>query len=187
MKFSQLELEKVACLMDAANFAALQHQYLRRSGYNLLPYINHLLKVTQVLIEVEGENDLYTLQASLLHDVLEDTSITAEELSQKFSPEVATIVEELTDNMELPYVERKRLQIEGAKHLSGPAQKIRIADKGSNILDMLYYPVQWTRKRKVIYVEFAGEVLNELRGRHPKLEKWLDGVLKQAKSELEIL
>ncbi len=187
MKFSQLELEKVACLMDAANFAALQHQYLRRSGYNLLPYVNHLLKVTQILIEVEGENDLYTLQASLLHDVLEDTNTTPEELSEKFSPEVARIVEELTDNMELPYVERKRLQIEGGQYLSVPAQKIRLADKGSNILDMLYYPVQWTRKRKVIYVEFAEKILNELSGRHPQLEKWLEDVLKQAKSELKIL
>jgi len=171
-------------LIDAANFAAVRHQYLRRSGYPSLPYINHLLKVTQTLIRVIYEADPDTLVAALLHDIIEDTPTTHQELSQKFGHTVADIVAELTDDMSLPYSERKRLQVEGVQHLSVPAQKIRIADKGCNINDILNYPIKWSAKRKQMYVTFAEQVVDPLRGRYPQLEAWFDEQIVQAKLQL---
>lgn len=187
MNLSNLEQEHVLQLFRAANFAAEKHQYLRRSGYQPLPYINHLMKVTQILIEIEKETDIQTLQAALLHDVIEDTDVTFEDITQAFGMTVAEVVEELTDDMEIPYKQRKQLQIDGANQLSLPAQKIRIADKGSNILDMLAYPVNWPRKRKITYVDFSIQVISNIIGYHPRLTSWFDSVLEKAKSELEIV
>lgn len=170
--------------MDAACFAAHRHQYQRRGGYPRLPYINHLLKVCYTLLEVGNVTDRDTLLASLLHDIMEDTTTTHHELSLHFSSKVADIVRELTDDMSLPYSERKALQVQGVTSLSLPAQRIRIVDKGSNMEDITTYPLNWTWKRKMVYVKFAEEVILPIRKQHPILVAWFDEQVIEAKARL---
>ncbi len=168
-------------LFEAASFAAHKHQYQRRGGYPPLPYINHLLKVCYTLMEVGGVSDLDTLRAALLHDIIEDTDTTQQELADRFSPKVADLVQALSDDMDLPYNERKKLQLEGITRLSFPAQQIRIVDKGSNIEDISTYPLNWTRDRKLAYVNFAVEVVEPIRRQHPKLVNWFDEQVRVAR------
>ena len=103
--------EYTLTIFKALKYAGNKHENQRRAGYAPLPYINHLIKVTELLLQA-GISDEIILQAALLHDVVEDTDTTVEELSRQFNPSVAGIVKELTDDMELAYEVRKQLQID---------------------------------------------------------------------------
>ncbi len=170
--------------MDAAVFAALKHQYQRRAGYDKLPYLNHLLKVAEALIRIGGERDEPLLLAGLLHDVLEDTDATYEELAARFGREVADIVLELTDDMSIPYMERKWLQVKKADQLSEKARKIRIVDKSTNIRDILTYPLDWPLEKKVNYLENSIQVVARIRGGNPRLDAWFDETVAWAKQRI---
>ena len=65
-----------------------------------------------LLAEATDGDDVVLLMGGLLHDTLEDTDATYEDLVQRFGPEVAALVAEVTDDKSLPKEERKRLQIE---------------------------------------------------------------------------
>lgn len=77
-----------------------------------------------------------TPQAALLHDTVEDTDTTPEELEAKFGPTVARIVQEVTDDKSLPKQERKRLQVAHAPHRSHQAKLVKLADKLYNLRDL---------------------------------------------------
>ncbi|MCB0578554.1 MAG: bifunctional (p)ppGpp synthetase/guanosine-3',5'-bis(diphosphate) 3'-pyrophosphohydrolase [Phaeodactylibacter sp.] len=174
----------LAKVMDAAVYAAMKHQYQRRAGYGRLPYMNHLLKVTDALIRIGGERDEALLLAAVLHDVLEDTDATHEELSRRFGREAADIVQELTDDMSIPYMERKWLQVKKADQLSEKARKIRIVDKATNIRDILSYPLDWPLEKKKNYLDNSVQVVARIRGANPRLDAWFDETVGWAKQRL---
>ncbi|MCB0587630.1 MAG: bifunctional (p)ppGpp synthetase/guanosine-3',5'-bis(diphosphate) 3'-pyrophosphohydrolase [Phaeodactylibacter sp.] len=175
----------LAKVMDAAVYAAMKHQYQRRAGYDKLPYMNHLLKVTEALIRIGGERDEALLLAAVLHDVLEDTDATHEELARHFGREAADIVLELTDDMSIPYMERKWLQVEKARQLSEKARKIRIVDKATNIRDILSYPLDWPLEKKENYLDNSIQVVSRIRGANPRLDAWFDETAAWARQRLE--
>jgi GTP diphosphokinase / guanosine-3',5'-bis(diphosphate) 3'-diphosphatase len=172
-------------LLEALQFAAIQHQYDRRAGYDRLPYINHLIKVTNCLANRIGIKDEALLLAAVLHDVVEDTDVTVEQLERRFGGEVAAIVEELTDDMSLPYGKRKRLQVEQAGKLSPKARVIRLVDKASNLRDIFNYPLDWTVEKKAAYLDNAIAVAERIKGDHPKLDAWFDETAAWAKQQLQ--
>lgn len=169
---------------EALAFAAEQHKYQRRGGYDPLPYINHLIKVSTAIIQIGKEEDSDIILASILHDVIEDSDTTFEDLQERFGVKVADIVTELTDDMTLPYQERKALQVKGAQQLSIAARKIRITDKASNIRDIFTYPLDWTEEKKIAYLENSLEVVDQLRGTHLALEAWFDQSVQFAREVL---
>jgi guanosine-3',5'-bis(diphosphate) 3'-pyrophosphohydrolase len=171
-------------LLEALQFAAIHHQYDRRGGYDRLPYINHLIKVTNCLANRIGEKDEALLLAAILHDIVEDTDVTVEELERRFGSEVAEIVAELTDDMSLPYEERKQLQVERAGELSLKARKIRLADKASNLRDIFNYPLDWTIEKKAAYLENAKAVAQRIKGDSPRLDAWFDKTAAWAEEQL---
>ena len=176
----------VPLLFKALTLAAEKHQYQRRSGYERLPYLNHLIKVTDTLLRIGGETDPDLLLAALLHDIIEDTDVTEADLARLFNPRVAGIVAELSDDMGLPYAVRKQRQVAAASGLSVEARKIRIADKACNIRDILHYPVEWPLEKKQYYVTNSVEVVDRIRGVNPALEAWFDQTVCEAKKALQI-
>lgn len=170
--------------MGAAVFAAQKHQYQRRAGYDKLPYVNHLLKVAEALIRIGGERDEALLLAGILHDVLEDTDATHEELARRFGREAADIVLELTDDMSLPYMERKWLQVEKAHLLSEKARKVRLVDKATNIRDIFTYPLDWPLEKKEAYLENSIQVAAHIRGENPRLDAWFDEAVEWARQRM---
>ncbi|NBC07800.1 MAG: HD domain-containing protein [Bacteroidetes bacterium] len=172
-------------LLEALQFAAIHHQYDRRAGYDRLPYINHLIKVTNCLANRIGIKDEALLLAAVLHDIVEDTEVTVEQLERRFGGEVADIVEELTDDMSLPYDERKRLQVEQASKLSPKARVIRLVDKASNLRDIFNYPLDWSAEKKAAYLDNAIAVAERIKGDHPKLDAWFDETAAWAKQQLQ--
>jgi len=171
-------------ILKAAVFAAEKHRYQRRKGFNQIPYINHPLKVAELLISC-GERDNNLLVAALLHDVIEDTDSNTEEISELFNPEIASIVEEVSDNKELPYTMRKELQVEKAPHLSHNAKLIKIADKICNIKDILVYPVDWSPERKLAYLDWARLVVTGCRGLNENLDNVFDKTVEEGTTQLK--
>jgi GTP diphosphokinase / guanosine-3',5'-bis(diphosphate) 3'-diphosphatase len=165
----------VSIVLAASAFAAHKHRDQRRKGADASPYINHPIAVANVLANEAGITDPAVLAAALLHDTIEDTDTTAEELEAEFGPEIAAIVVEVTDDKALDKPVRKQLQIEHAATLSRPAQLVKFADKICNIRDMSRSPpVDWSFERRVEYFAWAKQVVDQMRGVSPVLEKLFD-------------
>ncbi len=147
-------------ILRAADFAAEYHQDQTRKGARKLPYINHPLEVGHMLAEVAGIEDAEVLAAALLHDTVEDTPATPQDILEGFGPRVAKLVAEVTDDKSLPKAERKRLQIEHSPHLSPEAGSIKIADKIANVRDLVRdAPPDWPHDRLVAYMDWAEAVI----------------------------
>lgn len=169
----------------ALSFAADKHQNQRRKGRDQLPYVNHLIRVTDMLWRVGEVRNIPTLLAALLHDTLEDTDTTAAELAAFFGAEVLALVQEATDDKALPKAARKQLQIEHAPHLSNGARLIKLADKIDNVYDVSHNPPQdWPHERLVAYLDWAEAVVAGLRGVNVALEAHFDIVLDAARDIL---
>ena len=172
---------EMAVLLRAAQFSAIRHQRQRRKGADAHPYINHPLHVATLLAHEARVDDVNVLVAALLHDTVEDTETTLHELRTEFGDIVAGLVDEVSDDKSLPKAERKALQIAHASNVSLGAKLIKIADKISNVNDVVENPPTWTRERKVAYMDWALLVVNEMRGAHPGLEALFDRTLARAR------
>ena len=156
--------------VEAAHFAAVKHTGQHRKNSNNEPYINHPLEVAK-LVQASGVSDPIILCAAVLHDTLEDTETTPEEIQSWFGPEVLRIVEECSDNKELGKVERKIHQIEHARHVSNQAKVVKLADKLSNIGSLGNTPPQgWSEERVKGYVLWGREVCLQMKG----VNSWLE-------------
>src|SRR5580704_16297322 len=122
-------LAPLRLVSEAAELAARRHNGMARKGRGNEPYINHLAEVANLLSTATDGADAELVAAGWLHDIVEDTDTTSEELARKFSERVASLVVEVTDDMSLPKSERRRLQVSDAPHKSPGARLIKIADK----------------------------------------------------------
>lgn len=127
------ETSEAVALLKALHFASLKHKDQRRKDAEASPYINHPIEVAELLARVGQVTDLVVLQSAILHDTIEDTRTTAEEIEALFGAEVRVVVEEVTDDKNLPKEVRKQLQVEHAPHISRRAQMVKLADKISNV------------------------------------------------------
>ena len=169
------------CLLQANRFAAYKHRHQRRKDREAAPYINHPIDVAATLCEIGQVRDALTLAGALLHDTLEDTETTPEELEATFGMAVRHLVEEVTDDRQLPREDRKRLQISQAPAKSYRARLIKLADKICNVRDALESPPPiWSQQKKQQYIEHAGEVVAALRGTSPALEHVFDALYTRA-------
>jgi len=157
-------------VLKATQFAALKHCDQRRKD-GKTPYIIHPISVAMILSEIGSIEDLEILSAALLHDTLEDTDTSAHELEKIFGSRVRIIVEELTDNDMLTFSQRKQMQIDNAPYLSKDATLVRIADKISNVSDVIENPPpEWNQKRCNKYVDWAEAVMNNCQKVNQDLE-----------------
>ncbi len=172
--------------LRAAAFAARKHQHQRRKDAEASPYINHPLRVAALLAEEGGVTDPLTLTAAVLHDTLEDTETTPEELATAFGAVVRDLVQEVTDDKRLPKAERKMRQTATASRLSDRAKLIRITDKIANVHDVTHHPpAHWDLRRRRDYLEWTAQVVAGCRGVNPRLEVLYDGVLEEGITILE--
>ena len=179
-------LSSATLLLRALSFAALKHRDQRRKGNHQAPYINHPIEVATLIATVGGIDDIAVLQAAILHDTIEDTDATPEEIEREFGAEVRNIVLEMTDDMSMPSPQRKRKQVTGAPALSKKAKLIKLADKIANVGDIARHPPpDWSLERRRNYYAWTAEVINQIRGTNPALEACYDEVLRQAQEILD--
>ncbi len=173
-------LQAVQMVLKAARFASLKHVSQKRKGVNQEPYLNHLIEVAELVSGAITESDTNVIAAALLHDTIEDTRTTKEELVAEFGLDVASLVAEVTDDKSLPKAERKRLQTEHAPHISARAQTIKIADKISNLRALLSTPPEdWDLKRKQEYFAWAAGVVDACTAPNPFLKEEFARALQQ--------
>ena len=168
-------------LIKAVAFAAEKHRNQRRKDAEASPYINHPIALADLLANDGGVEDLVVLSAAILHDTIEDTETTPDELEAVFGTRIKSIVLEVTDDKLLPKAVRKQLQIDHAPHISPEAKLVKLADKICNLRDLLASPpADWSATRKREYFQWAIDVVRGIRGIHPKLEAVFDDVAGRA-------
>lgn len=168
-------MTETSALLDAICFAADKHRNQRRKDAEASPYINHPLQLARVLAVEAGVEDTETLIAAVLHDTIEDTQTTYEELRARFGETVASVVVEVTDDKTLSKQERKDRQIELAQHLSDRAKLVKLADKICNLRDIANCPpADWSVQRRHEYFDWAKRVVDRLRPADTRLETIFD-------------
>ena len=173
---------EIQLLVRAIAFASEKHSTQRRKDAAESPYINHPIALVDVLANEGNVTDIDTLCAAALHDTIEDTATTADELKSIFGEKITSFVLELTDDKSLPKHVRKEKQIEHAPHCSPEAKVVKIADKICNLRNILAAPpADWSVERKHEYFEWAAKVVNGVRGTSSELELVFDTIFKKNK------
>ena len=164
-------MDPQGAIIDACYFAAEKHITQRRKGDDS-PYINHPIGVAYLLWKEGGIKDVEILQAAVLHDTVEDTDTTLEEVEIRFGPRVASLVAEVSDDKTLGKVERKKHQVEHAPKYSNGAKLIKLADKLYNCRDLLNVPPKgWSLKRIQGYFVWARTIIEQFYGTNKRLEE----------------
>lgn len=175
-----LTWEQFTTILDALDFAAEKHQFQTRKNKAQTPYISHPIGVANNLITIGEVKDSALIIAALLHDTVEDTQTTLNEISERFGKEVSGYVKEVSDDKSLSKEQRKRLQVINASHKSSGAAQIKFADKLYNLTDLLNSsPEGWSRARIDQYFEWAESVANRLPASNPELKQAIDQVINQ--------
>lgn len=164
-------------LLETVLFAAIKHKDQRRKNKAKDPYINHPIEVATLIQTVGKCNDENTLKAALLHDVVEDTNTSIDEIINQFGKDVANIVMEVTDDKSLSKYERKINQINSASKKSHEAKVIKLADKLSNLSSLADDPpVNWDKVTILGYFIWSYKVISNLRGTNEGIEAELDKI-----------
>jgi GTP diphosphokinase / guanosine-3',5'-bis(diphosphate) 3'-diphosphatase len=179
--------ESTGLLLKAIHFSAGKHRDQRRKDVAESPYINHPIELAQTLWEIGGVRDEVPLVAAILHDTIEDTQTTPDEIRALFGEEILSVVLEVTDDKSLPKQARKQLQIEHAPRISQAAKLVKLADKICNLSDLIHSPPRaWTLERRKEYVLWTEQVVAGLRGTNMALENRYDELLVEGKRVLNI-
>jgi len=170
---------EVARILEAVRFAAEKHKDQKRKNPSQTPYIIHPIGVSRTLLTLGNVRDTDVLIGALLHDTVEDTETTFEEIRGRFGARVEGIVRELTDDKSLPKQERKRLQIVNAPHKSLEAAQIKLSDKLYNLNDLARVPpADWSQERIDEYFKWAKEVVDALPDANPAVKAAVDQVIR---------
>jgi (p)ppGpp synthase/HD superfamily hydrolase len=142
----RLPAEVVARLARAVEFARLHHGDQRRKTG--VPYLEHLLEALQVLVEGAGIASPDVLVAAVLHDVVEDTPVTLDEVSAEFGPRVAELVGWVTIPAPGPAETKSAVRQAYLRRLRDAppdAVLVKLADRASNVQTLRNLPLDQQR------------------------------------------
>ena len=161
---SYLDEKQIALVKKAYEFAAKKHaDQKRRSGE---PYIIHPTQVAYILAQMKMDEE--TLAAAFLHDVVEDTDTTLQQLKEMFGAKVAMLVDGVTKLGKIEYISKEERQIENyRKMFLAMAQDIRVviiklADRLHNMRTMKYMPVHKQQSISKETLEIYAPLANRL-------------------------
>ncbi|MFI5400631.1 MAG: HD domain-containing protein [SAR324 cluster bacterium] len=174
-------------LLGAVRFAAERHRDGRRKGETAAPYINHPIAVADQLAAHGLGEDVELLMGALLHDVIEDTDATYDDVQRQFGARVAGMVQDVTDDKSLEKEARRRLVVDTIALKSREARLIKLSDLIANVHDVIHTPPRWSHERKLNYLRWAEGVASAISGTHAGLESELAGKIAAAKEALSRL
>ena len=117
-------------IQKAIIFATLKHEGQKRKGTEI-PYIVHPMEVMQILTELQCSEKV--IIAGILHDTLEDTDATPEEIEKLFGSDVLALVQTESEDKSKTWKERKQTTIDHLQTASNETKIVCFADKLSNI------------------------------------------------------
>ena len=181
----EFDEESISLLLKSLRFSADKHRNQRRKDLEASPYINHPIEVVDIMWRIGQIRHIPTLAAAVLHDTIEDTSATPDEIRSLFGDDVLNLVLEVTDDKALSKPVRKQMQIEHTPLISDSAKQIKLADKICNVYDLSHSPPKdWSRPRLKEYLDWSEKVVAGLRGANLALEACFDEVLREGKNLL---
>ena len=151
-------------IQKAAVFAAKAHEGMMRKG-SRIPYIYHPMEVA--LIVAQMTDDPEVIAAAYLHDVLEDTSVTPEEIQGEFGARVLSLVQAESEDKSLTWKERKANTVAHLKRAPREVKLLTLGDKLSNM-----------RSTARDYMVIGDEIWQRFNEKHRESHRWyLEGIL----------
>jgi|GEM_PF-1284900 len=143
-----------------------------------VPYIIHPLRVCRNLWDEAHVRAPDVIIAALLHDSVEDTSMTLEDLEAKYGKGVALIVNDVTNDPNLDSEANKQRQVDHAPYLSVGGKLVKLADRLDNLRDLYRNPPpSWSQEKVDGYYAWGEKLLEALRGVSPTLEQGIARVV----------
>ena len=184
-----------ARITEVYEFAKAAHSgQVRDSGD---PYVSHPVAVSVILVELGMDED--SICAALLHDVVEDTPVTMQELVSKFGEEIGQLVDGVTKLSKIPLSTREEQQAENVRKMLFAMSKdirviiIKLADRLHNMRTLYFRPQQKQRDTALETMEIYAPIAHRLGIRAVKEEledlalSYLDPVaLKEIEDTLEL-
>lgn len=162
----------------AIRFAAEAHRGQQVPGTEL-PYLLHLANVCMEVLtalaqpSAGGRDADLAMQCALLHDTLEDTAVTYEELRTRFGQAVADGVQALTKDERLP--DKRRQMLDSLRRIRSQSPEIAMVKLADRITNLQPAPAHWSAAKRRAYREEARLILEQLGGVDPYLEARLAG------------
>ena len=154
-------------ITEARSLATERQEGQFRKGSARLPYVVHCEEVAALVARYGGSED--AIVAAWLHDIVEDTDTTAEEIRARFGKAVASIVLEVTDDPGLGKEVARAQQVLSAPRKSLEAALIKAADQASNMLSIVNTPPYWSNEERLAYIAkrvlSSSDYLRQIRSR----------------------
>lgn len=174
-------------VQKAASFAAMKHAGQKRK-YVDVPYVVHPMRVAMmVMVHKIATADL--VEAALLHDVLEDTDTTLQELESNFGIVVSSLVEALTNPSKGANMSRAARKAVDRQHLAASSKCVRtvkLLDRLDNVRDCALNLASTDKEFLSLYVEESGLLLQALEGTDPVTELALRKELDALRQRLDV-
>lgn len=165
---------------EAAEFASQVHAGTLRKGTDI-PYITHPVECAMIVSLMTEDEEL--IAAALLHDVIEDAGVSAEELQCRFGTRVAELVADESEDKSKTWLERKSATIHRLKTADRDTKLLVLGDKLSNLRStakdyLVIGDAIWQRFHvtdKKLHAWYYGQIAKELKelGGHPCYQEYL--------------
>ena len=166
----------------AKTLATQKHAHLRMYNAARSPVILHIAEVASYTEQYGGTEDM--IAAAWLHDIVEDTDTSLEDIDALFGPGIAAMVDGLTDPPHfapLPLTSRKAMQAERVKEKSNSIKLIKICDQLSNVLRLVNDPpTDGDERIQFEYISGARKITQNCRGINAELDALFDEVYQGA-------
>ena len=166
-------------ILGAKKFAQEKHKNQKRKD-GVTPYSDHLEGVVNRLKNL-GFTDKDVLCAAWLHDIIEDTDVTFDQINERFGREVAVIVLSLSKDQNILKKDREVQYINQLKDASFQTKIIKLCDISANLKDLANAPISKTQKNKQIkkilhYLRIIKNDIIENKSEYPKIQEIIDGI-----------
>ena len=160
-------------ILQAMVFASEKHQFQVRKNVEKTPYIIHPIRVATHVLTIGKVTTKELIIAALLHDTIEDTNTTFDEIAALYGTHVASMVQEVTNDTSAPHHVQKEQQVLNACHKSAGAAMVKLADKFDNLSDLKNFPPEKSSPEQIDqYFRHAKAVIDNL--------PWVNAPLKSA-------
>ena len=163
-------------IQKAKDLALEKHKDLCRPNASAQPLTEHLGEVA-AMVEKCGLSD-NAIAAAWLHDIVEDTGVTFEDIDKIFGADVLRMIEGLTDPtpfIDMPLEQRKQAQADRLCDKDDDIKIIKICDQISNTQSVLYDPpTDWLLEKSFLYIQGAKKIADVCRGIRPELDQEFD-------------
>jgi len=166
-------------VLKAKKLAHEKHKNQKRKD-GVTPYSDHLEGVVNRLKNL-GVTDKNVLTAAWMHDIIEDTDVTFDQINEKFGREIAVIILSLTKDKSVAKKDIEQQYVTQLKNASIDAKLIKLCDISANLKDLSTAPISKNQKNKQVkkiihYMRIIKNDISEKQSEYPKIAEIIDGI-----------